>query len=104
MATTGKKYIDFNKATSISDDDLILISQKINDIDTNTLATVKQIKDACAGGGGSSNTNIEIVENLPDEKNNNTIYFLIKDTITSTITSNTIKVSPNMRVEVINNQ
>lgn len=104
MATTGKKYIDFNKATSISDDDLILISQKINDIDTNTLATVKQIKDACAGIGGSSNTNIEIVENLPDEKNNNTIYFLIKDTITSTITSNTIKVSPNMRLELIDNQ
>lgn len=101
MATTGKKYIDFNKATSISDDDLILISQKINDIDTNTLATIKQIKDACAEGS-SNNTNIEIVENLPDEKNDNTIYFLIKDTITSTITSNIIKVSPNMRLELIN--
>ena len=103
MATTGKKYIDFNKATSISDDDLILISQKINDIDTNTLATIKQIKDACAGES-SNNTNIEIVENLPDEKNDNTIYFLIKDTITSTITSNTIKVSPNMRLELIDTQ
>ena len=104
MATTGRRYVEFNKATKISDNDLILISQKINNTDTNTLATIKQIKDACAGGGGSSNTNIEIVENLPDEKNNNTIYFLIKDTITNTEASNTIKVSPNMRLELINNK